>query len=275
MLLVYDYFDYERIRQKQTSMTWRMVNLRRALQFRYYIRDQACSGNYSLVALSLVVQPLNYNEPVHIHLAYGDRLDQMLVSYLTNSAEVVPRCQYGPSPTALYLRQSGSTATYTVSDMCDGKATTRGPQAFIDPGFMHTILIEELQPSTTYFYRVGSDEYGWSSIFSFTNRPASADEPVTMIAYGDLGLALVAPGTTSTIDRVVNRVMASDITCLLHIGDVSYARGFGAVWDAFMTAIEPIAARVPYMVGIGNHEYGHLQGGFRPGWYVLQNDIFE
>jgi len=44
-----------------------------------------------------------------------------------------------------------------------------------------------------------------------------------------------------------------------------------------MTQIQPIAARVPYMVGIGNHEYDHLRatgekdtsgalgpGGFRP-----------
>ncbi len=48
---------------------------------------------------------------------------------------------------------------------------------------------------------------------------------------------------------------------LLHIGDISYARGVGALWDAFMTQIQPIAARVPYMTGIGNHEYDHETGG--------------
>ena len=29
--------------------------------------------------------------PAHVHLAYGDRVDQMFVSYLTNSSTVVPR----------------------------------------------------------------------------------------------------------------------------------------------------------------------------------------
>lgn len=45
-----------------------------------------------------------------------------------------------------------------------------------------------------------------------------------------------------------------------------------------MTQIEPTAAHVPSMAGIGNHEYDHVAGGdkdpsgtpgpggFRPGW---------
>ncbi len=28
-----------------------------------------------------------------------------------------------------------------------------------------------------------------------------------------------------------------------------------------MTQIQPIASRVPYMVGIGNHDYDHITGG--------------
>ncbi|CAF3389336.1 unnamed protein product [Rotaria sp. Silwood1] len=273
-----DYFDYEFVKNKQSSMSWQMTNLRRPLEFRYYSRDHTCSGNYSLIAKSPVIQPLNYNEPTQIHLAYGDRIDQMFVSYLTNSSEYIPQCQYGLTPSSLNFHQSGTTITYTASDMCEGKANIWGPQGFIDPGYMHTILLEDLRPSTTYFYRVGTDEHGWSAIYSFTNRPTDINEAVNMITYGDLGLSPVEPGAKSTIDRVAARVTSTNFTCLLHIGDISYARGVGALWDAFMTQIQPIAARVPYMVGIGNHEYDHVMGGdkdpsgapgpggFRPKW---------
>ena len=273
-----EYFDYSFIQNQQTSMTWRMINLRRPLDFRYYSRDHTCAGNYSLVGRSPVVQPSNYNEPVHVHLAYGDRIDQMYVSYLTSSSTVVPQCQYGLDSSAFSSTQAGTTTTYTASDMCEGRANQWGPQAFIDPGFMHTMLLSDLRPSTTYFYRVGSDEHGWSSVYSFTNRPVSADEAVTMIAFGDMGMSPTEPGALSTINRVTARVLSTNITCLLHIGDISYARGIGALWDGFMTQIEPIAARVPYMAGIGNHEYDHVTGGdkdpsgapgpggFRPGW---------
>ncbi|CAF1150011.1 unnamed protein product [Didymodactylos carnosus] len=256
-----DYFDYEFVQTNQTSMWWQMVNLRRPLEFRYYSRDHNCSGNYSFAAISPVVQPLNYNEPTQLHLAYGDRIDQMFVSFVTNSSSYIPQCQYGLDPSSLEWQMNGTTVTYTASDMCEGKANTWGPQTFIDPGFMHTILLNSLRPSTTYFYRVGTDEHGWSSIFSFTNRPVNEDSEVTLIAYGDMGLSPVELGAKSTIDRVRARVMSTNITCLLHIGDISYARGIGALWDAFMTQVEPIASHVPYMVGIGNHEYDHVTGG--------------
>ncbi len=255
-----------------------MINLRRPLQFRYYLRDQHCSGNYSFIAKSSVVQPLNNNEPTQIHLAYGDRIDQMFVSFVTNSNAHIPRCQYGLNPLSLEREANGTTLTYRASDMCEGGATISGPQNFIDPGFMHTILLNDLHPSTTFFYRVGTDEDGWSSVYSFTNRPANGDSEVTLIAYGDLGVSPVAPGAKSTVDRVRARVMSTNITCLLHIGDISYAQGIGVLWDTFMTQIGSIASHVPYMVSIGNHEYDHVTGGdkdpsgapgpggFRPNW---------
>jgi len=255
-----------------------MTNLRRQLDFRYYSRDRNCVGNYSLIGKSSTVEPLNYNEPTHIHLAYGDRIDQIYVSYLTNSSEYIPQCQYGFSPSSLNFHQNGTTTTYTASDMCEGKANTWGPQTFIHPGFMHTIFLGDLRPSTTYFYRVGTDQHGWSQIYSFQNRPSNKDESVYLIAYGDMGVSPVEQGAKSTVDRVTSRVTSTNVTCLLHIGDISYARGIGALWDAFMTQIQPISARVPYMVGIGNHEYDHETGGekdpsgasgpggFRPKW---------
>jgi len=273
-----DYFDYEFIQNKQNNTTWYMTNLRRQLNFRYYSRDHTCSGNYTLIAKSPIIQPINYNEPTQIHIAYGDRIDQMYVSYLTNSSQFIPQCQYGLAPTSLTMLQNGTTTTYKASDMCEAKAIIVGPQNFIDPGFMHTMLLEDLRPSTAYYYRVGTNEHGWSDIYSFINRPADKEEAVNLIAYGDLGLSPVEPGAKSTIDRVTARVLSTNFTCLLHIGDISYARGVGALWDAFMTQIQPIAARVPYMTGIGNHEYDHVEGGdkdpsyapgpggFRPDW---------
>jgi acid phosphatase type 7 len=280
--LACEYFDYEFVSMQQAAASWRMVNLRRPLEFRYYSRDRSCTGNYTLMGRSPTVQPSNGNEPTHVHVAYGDRLDQMFVSFLTNSSTAPVSCEYGVDPSSLAWRTLGTTTTYTASDMCEGRANQWGPQAFIEPGFMHTVLLQALLPSTTYFYRVGSDVDGWSAVFSFTNRPGDGDEPVTLIAYGDMGLSPVEPGANSTINRVTARVTTSNITCLLHIGDISYARGIGALWDAFMTQIEPIAAHVPYMVAIGNHEYDHVTGGdkdpsgatgpggFRPGWSVVQ-----
>ena len=256
-----------------------MLNLRRSLDFRYYSRNGQCKEGYALAGQSVVVQPLNPNEPTQIHIAYADRIDQMYVSYVTNSSQYIPLCQYGVSPTALTLQQNGTSTTYKASDMCEGKANITGPQNFIDPGYMHTVLLEGLLPSTTYYYRVGTNEHGWSAVYSFTNRPADENANVHIIAYGDMGVAPIGRGAQSTADRVLGQINTLNVTSLIHIGDISYARGIGALWEAYMALIQPIAARIPYMVGIGNHEYDHLTGGehdpsgaplpggFHPSWY--------
>jgi len=45
------------------------------------------------------------------------------------------------------------------------------------------------------------------------------------------------------------------IDMVIHVGDISYADGYQLHWDMFMRKIEPISARVPYMVAPGNHEF--------------------
>ena len=114
-----------------------------------------------------------------------------------------------------------------------------------------------------------TNEHGWSAVYSFVNRPADENEEVNIIAYGDMGVAPLGRGVRSTVNRVTPKIDAINATCLIHIG---------ALWDAYMTRKQSIAARVPYMVGIGNHEYDHrtggehnpsgapLLGGFHPAW---------
>ena len=47
------------------------------------------------------------------------------------------------------------------------------------------------------------------------------------------------------------RDVADGADMVLHVGDISYANGDGAVWDSFMAAIEPASKHVPYMVAVG------------------------
>ena len=41
---------------------------------------------------------------------------------------------------------------------------------------------------------------------------------------------------------------AGQIDAVLHVGDISHANGVQRVWDEFFRQMEPVAARVPYMV---------------------------
>ena len=56
------------------------------------------------------------------------------------------------------------------------------------------------------------------------------------------------------IERMLSSSGGVGIDLVMHPGDLSYATGYESEWDRFMAMIEPIASRVPYMTGQGNHE---------------------
>ena len=67
-------------------------------------------------------------------------------------------------------------------------------------------------------------------------------------------------------DLIASMIDNQTIGSIHFIGDLSYADGAAHVWDVWMDMIQPIASRVPVMVGVGNHEYDHSDGGFQPDW---------
>ncbi len=63
-----------------------------------------------------------------------------------------------------------------------------------------------------------------------------------------------------TAEHVKREVHENGVDLVLHVGDISYANGVVKIWDTFMRYIEPYASAVPYMIGIGNHEYDYKTG---------------
>jgi len=53
----------------------------------------------------------------------------------------------------------------------------------------------------------------------------------------------------------------SAIDLILLPGDISYARSHGYQWDNFGYEIEPLSARIPWMMGLGNHDRDDLNSG--------------
>ncbi|CAM9572762.1 unnamed protein product, partial [Phaeothamnion confervicola] len=185
---------------------------------------------------------------------------------------------------------AGSTASYSQADMCGSPATDLG---YHDAGLQHTVVMTELTPGGRFSYVVGDDALGlWTVPMTFTAAPpalASEEERrrrrrtavdsggdaaaagsgmVRLAVFGDLGTAELdgsfnpghemEPPALSTMALLTRQLPGSGtqqpIGLVLHIGDISYARGYATQWDEFVSEIEPVAAAVPWMVAIGNHE---------------------
>lgn len=147
---------------------------------------------------------------------------------------------------------------------------------FVDPNTDHTkrtihvVNVTGLKPSTRYYYQVGDDKYGWSNkTFHFNTiwdaNTLQSNLPQKFVIYGDLG-----DTNNQVLSSVINEsVIQNEADVIIHVGDIAYNMDSnqGKTGDIFMNQIQNLAAYVPYMVCLGNHEaafnFSHYSQKFR------------
>eukprot|EP00731_Ephydatia_muelleri_P012121 Em0006g1015a len=260
----YAYYSSTHMNYGKGSIQIRLMNMRQSIIFGFF---KGGTSSPALQAVSEVVQFSNPNEPLQGHLALTTDPTQMSLVWVTKDA-VAPTVLWG-TESGKYLQSSmAASGTYSATDMCGSPATDFG---FRDPGLIHRATMNNLTPGQTYYYIFG-DAYGWSSEYNFKAAPyPGSSDPVTIIAYGDMGcaelddsyMAQTVKASLNTTKRIQEQLDKIDF--VLQIGDISYALGYSSMWDVYFDQLEPIATRVPYMVGIGNHERNYPNT--MPGYY--------
>ncbi|XP_064480841.1 acid phosphatase type 7-like [Ornithodoros turicata] len=193
-------------------------------------------GLFSLVfiAFSVVAQGkhVTYTQPQQVHLSYGASPAEVMVTWVTFSPTNVSTVEYGPWVFEQRVRG-------TVTEFKVARRTL----------FVHRVLLTKLVPGTYYHYHCGSSD-GWSAHYVFHTLPLGPRPPKVAV-FGDMGNA-----NARSLGYLQEQVQAGDIDVALHIGDFAYDMDSdeGRVGDEFMRQIETIAAYVPYMTCVGNHE---------------------
>ncbi|EDO30761.1 predicted protein, partial [Nematostella vectensis] len=252
----------------------KLYNMRVSCEMRYFSYDG--HGVPVLKARSNTVEFKGRSAiPLQGRIALTGDPTEMRVMW-TSGTDSNPVVMYGMNKTLTH-KATGKSSTYRAQDMCGFPANGIG---FRDPGFLHDVLIADLKPATRYFYQYGSEE-AMGPMLNFTTAPIpGADVPVKFVAYADMGVS-PTPGAEVTARYSLEEVK-NGAELVLHFGDISYARGYAYLWDKWHSLIEPYATRVPYMVGIGNHEQDHTTGaskdpsgagkGFHPSWGNFGDD---
>eukprot|EP00958_Prasinococcus_capsulatus_P018616 scaffold2195_cov430-Prasinococcus_capsulatus_cf.AAC.2 len=203
--------------------------------------------------------------------------------------EFVDQCGNGTLIRIPYDDEMGSADYFTPEDLCDVPATTYG---WHDPGLIARALLPQISSGhrhVLYMLR-NVDEEGEhvSPKLKFAFPPAeeiSANNGLVSVAcYGDMGRGTYDDtftwqeyGTPSinTTKRLAANAENGDIKAVFHIGDISYARGYGAVWDEWLDMASAYAHQVPYFVLQGNHEYdGDLSRVVWPPTFTDEITIF-
>ncbi|EFA75326.1 hypothetical protein PPL_11402 [Heterostelium album PN500] len=284
-------------REGYGSMSIKLVNVRDNYLFRIWVPgnvpptityDKIMLTN---VATSNVVTFENLNMPGKQYLSLTNNTDEMRLMWISGTDDT-PIVMVGTSPSSLLDKFTGTTVTYTINQMCEKPAID--PLYFRNPGFIHDVIISGLDHATEYYYTFGSNNDGFAGPFSFISAPAPASEAY-IIAFGDLGVMpsfypansdaqTPAPQTVANVyqtvmapishsplakklgKKSVNGLNQSPTWTVLHIGDISYARGYAFLWDYFQDSMAEVLGRAPYMVSIGNHEWDYKNQSFNPSW---------
>ena len=109
-------------------------------------------------------------------------------------------------------------------------------------GYVHQVTLYDLEPGQLYTYSCGDDAHGLS-----LERAVRVPGGTAFTVVGDMGATRDTAATLASmlLDR-------ADVALI--VGDLSYANGDQARWDAWGDLTEPLFATQPVMMLPGNHD---------------------
>ncbi|CAH1174174.1 unnamed protein product [Phaedon cochleariae] len=197
------------------------------------------------ICINFINADILYYQPEQIHIAYGDNIYEIVVTWSTFNGTEKSSVEYGIG--GLILREEGTSKLFV-----DGGAAKHSQ-------YIHRVTLKNLTPDSRYVYHCGSDQ-GWSNLFYFKTAPDRADWQPHLAIYGDMGNE-----NAQSLVRLQEETQRGMYDAILHVGDFAYDMDSNnaEVGDAFMRQIESIAAYVPYMTCPGNHEESYNFSNYR------------
>ncbi|KAL8531334.1 hypothetical protein ACS0TY_008093 [Phlomoides rotata] len=244
------------------TLLFHVVNIRTDIEFVLF------GGGFEapcILRRSGSVSFANPNKPLYGHISTIDSTGTSVKLRWVSGDKNPQQVQYNNAHTA-----TSNVTTFSQADMCTSPLPSPAVDfGWHDPGYIHSVVLTPLNPSTSYSYTYGSDSVGWSDEITLKTPPAGGSDELNFLAYGDMGKApldssqehYIQPGSVSVAKAMAGEVSSGNVDSIFHIGDISYATGFLVEWDYFLHLITPLASKVPYMTAIGNHERDYFGSG--------------
>lgn len=201
-----------------------------------------------LIMLSLLSSAFGVVEyqPEAVHLAYGDSVHDIVITWSTINDTKESIVEYGIG--GFILTAYGNSTLFV-----DG-----GSQKHKQ--YIHRVWLKNLTPNSQYVYHCGSN-LGWSNKFSVKTAPEEyAPWSPHIVIFGDMGNE-----NAQSLPRLQEETQNGMYDAAIHVGDFAYDMDTdnARVGDEFMRQIESIAAYLPYMTVAGNHEERYNFSNYR------------
>lgn len=105
----------------------------------------------------------------------------------------------------------------------------------------------------------------------FTCPPKSSPPPRCLFVSADMGQHTIdgsldwagEPGSVNSTRKMGQEALDNPghYAGVLHIGDISYARGHASEWDMYFDQVQTLSSHIPYQICLGNHERDYPDSG--------------
>jgi len=219
-----------------------------------------CSGSKSAMSPES-------NESVAQPTSYPDHIILNLTQDPSTSLAVAWRVSTGVSDGNVEIATAGHGPDFT-DDVRSIKANLQSLLSTEIRAHYFNAVVEDLEPGSTYVYRVGSGDH-WSEWIQYT-MPSGEGNAFSFIYFGD---------AQNDIKSMWSRVIREAYTqmpraaFMLHAGDLVNRYNSDSDWHEWFEAGSFIHAMVPGMMTPGNHEYraGNLSPQWRPQFNLPAN----
>ncbi|MBF9254479.1 metallophosphoesterase family protein [Pontibacter sp. 172403-2] len=145
---------------------------------------------------------------------------------------------------------------YATDSSLSNSHRTQATRAYSDAmqAYIYKATLKHLQPNTTYFYRCGSEEDGWSKIYSFqTAPPLGSQEKFVVGVWGDTQDNEFNTQFEKT-EAIVHQMLEYPIQFTIHMGDIVNNGSMATSWRNFFRVAQPLNAIASFMPVTGNHD---------------------
>lgn len=155
-----------------------------------------------LLNLDLIFAQTFWYQPEQVHIAFGDNVSEIVVTWSTFNDTTDSVVEYGIN--GMILRAVGTSTLFV-----DG-----GPAKHSQ--YIHRVTLKNLTPKSRYIYHCGSDQ-GWSPQFWFNTLPNDYDWQPSLAIFGDMGNE-----NAQSLVRLQEESQRNWYDAILHVGDFAY-----------------------------------------------------
>jgi hypothetical protein len=124
----------------------------------------------------------------------------------------------------------------------------------IDGTFTYRVILNDLIPNSTYYYRIKSDYQNYGETRMFKSLPVVDSANFSFIVYGD-SRTLRAPRSELT-NRILEFSLIRNLDFSIHSGDIVEDGRIQSQWDNYFIDTEILYSKIPGIFVEGNHEGG-------------------